>query len=256
MRVLVTLAVDAEFAPWRKLRNLSHSEVGGTTVYQAQIGRSLTDFVVTGMGRENARRVARIVMTEPYSICIAAGFAGALKPQHTVGSILAAEAVQCIGNAKTLQSSRRLALAARTDGAFLAKMFLTSDTVIRNAEEKAKLEPLADAVDMESFEILSAAHEHKMSAVAIRVISDTSERGLPALLGNMVDDAGHVKMGAVIRGVVRHPIHLPALIRLGRDSRTAAEALARFLEGYIQKLSLLTHGWFPEEEGREEVAAR
>jgi nucleoside phosphorylase len=256
MRVLVTLAVDAEFAPWRKLRNLSHSEVGGTNVYQAQIGRSLTDFVVTGMGRENARRVARIVMTEPYSICIAAGFAGALKPQHTIGSILAAEAVQCLGNAKTLQSSRRLALAARTDGAFLAKMFLTSDTVIRNAEEKAKLGPLADAVDMESFEILSAAHEHKMSAVAIRVISDTSERDIPASLDNMVDDAGHVKIGGVIRGVLRHPIHLPALIRLGRDSSTAAEALARFLEGYIQKLSLLTHSWFPEEEGREEVAAR
>jgi adenosylhomocysteine nucleosidase len=256
MRVLVTFAVDAEFAPWRKLRNLSHSEVGGTTVYQAPIGRSLTDFVVTGMGRENARRVAGMVMTEPYSICIAAGFAGALKPQHRIGSILAAEAVQCLANAKTLQSSRRLAWAARTDGAFLAKMFVTSDAVIRNAEEKAKLEPFADAVDMESFEILSAAHEHKISAVAIRVISDTSERDIPALLDKMVDDVGHVKIGGVIREVVRHPIHLPALIRLGRDSRTAAEALARFLEGYIQKLSLLTHSWFPEEEGREEVAAR
>jgi adenosylhomocysteine nucleosidase len=135
-------------------------------------------------------------------------------------------------------------------------MFLTSDTVIRNAEEKAKLEPFADAVDMESFEILSAAREHKMSAVAIRVISDTSERDIPALLDNMVDDAGHVKIVGVIRGVVRHPIYLPALIRLGRDSRTAAEALARFLEGYIHKLSLLKHSWFPEEEGREEVAAR
>jgi adenosylhomocysteine nucleosidase len=256
MRVLVTFAVEAEFAPWRKLRNLSHSEVRGTSVYQAQIGRSLTDFVVTGMGRENARRVASIVMTEPYSICITAGFAGALKPQHAIGSILVAEAVQCLGNARTLQSSRRLALAARTEGAFLSKMFLTSDTVVRNAEEKAKLGSFADAVDMESFELLSVAQEHKISAVAIRVISDTSERDIPALLDDMVDDAGHVKIGGVIRGVVRHPIHLPALIRLGWDSRTAAEALARFLEAYLQKLSLLTRGWFPEGEGREEVAAR
>ena len=247
MRVLVTFAVDAEFAPWRKLRNLSPSEVRGTKVYRAQIGRALTDFVVTGMGSKNALRVASTVMTEPYTICIASGFAGSLKPQHVIGSILAAEAVQQIGKAKTLQSSRRLALAARTDGAFLSKMFLTSDIVIRSAEEKAKLAPFADAVDMESFAILSAAKEHKISAVAIRVISDTSRRDMPVFLDTMVDDEGHVKIGGVIWGVVRHPIHLPALIRLGRDSRTAAEALAKFLEAYIKKISFLTHGWLPKE---------
>jgi broad specificity phosphatase PhoE len=59
-----------------------------------------------------------------------------------------------------------------------------------------------------------------------------------------------------VRNVVSHPIQLPALIRLGRDSRTAAQALAHFLEAYIKKLSFPTHGWFPEGEGLAEVAAR
>jgi len=54
--------------------------------------------------------------------------------------------------------------------------------------------------------------------------------------------------------VARHPLQLPALIRLGRDSRTAAEALAHFLEGFVKKLSLSSHGWPPPE--LQEVASR
>jgi nucleoside phosphorylase len=256
MRILVTFAVEAEFAPWRKLRDLRINKVGEISVSQAQIGRASVDFVVTGMGSENARRVANVVMAQPYAICIAAGFAGALKPEHAIGTILAAEAVQQIGKAKTVQSSRRLVRAAGSDGAFRSKLFLTSDSVIRNAEEKAKLAPFADAVDMESFAILSVAQEHKISAVAIRVISDTSNRDMPVFLDTVVDDMGRVKIGGLVSKIVRHPIQLPALIRLGRDSRTAAEALAHFLEAYIKRLSFLTHGRFPEGEGLAEVAAR
>ncbi len=256
MRVLVTFAVDAEFAPWRRLLDLRERKVGGITVSQAQIGRATVDFVVTGMGIENAQRAANIVMAQRYTICIAAGFAGALRPEHAVGSILAADAVQQIGKTKTIQSSRRLALAARTDGALQSRMFLTSDTVIRTAEEKVKLAPFGDAVDMESFAILSAAQEHKISAVAIRVISDTSKRDIPVFLDTMVDKMGRVKFGSVVRSVVRHPIYLPALIRIGRDSKTAARALAHFLESYIKRLSLVKHGAFPEGEGLAEAAAR
>ena len=256
MRILVTFAVEAEFAPWRKLRDLRVDKAGDTSVFQAQIGRASVDFVVTGMGAENARRVANVVMAQPYDICIAAGFAGALKPEHAIGTILAAEAVQQIGKSKTLQCSRPLVRAAGMDGAFRSKMFLTSGSVIRYAEEKAKLAPFADAVDMESFAILSEAAEHKISAVAIRVISDTSSRDMPIFLDAVVDDMGRVKIGGLVRKVVRHPIQLPALIRLGRDSRTAAEALAHFLEGYVKRLSFLTHGGFPEGEGLAEVAAR
>jgi adenosylhomocysteine nucleosidase len=256
VRVLVTFAVDAEFAPWRKRRNLRQIKVGEIAVRQGQIGRASVDFVVTGMGAANARRVANIVMAQPYAICIAAGFAGALKAEHTVASILVADAVQQIGKAQTIQGSRGLVWAAQREGAFRSKMFLTGDSVICTAEEKAKLAPFADAVDMESFAILSAAHDHRISAVAIRVISDTSKRDMPIFLGTVLDDMGRVRIGGLLRKVLSHPMHLPALIRLGRDSRTAAEALAHFLEGYIKKLSFLTHGSFPEEEGLAEVAVR
>jgi len=56
MRVLVTFAVEAEFAPWRKLRNLSSREINGITVHEAMIGRAAVDFVVSGMGLRMLKR--------------------------------------------------------------------------------------------------------------------------------------------------------------------------------------------------------
>src|ERR1700730_549484 len=97
MKVLLTLAVDAELAPWRKLRDLREIKIGDVTLFQAQVGRALVDFVVTGMGAQNATRVANVAMTQPYSICIASGFAGALKAEYAVGSVLVAESVQQLG---------------------------------------------------------------------------------------------------------------------------------------------------------------
>jgi nucleoside phosphorylase len=254
MKVLVTFAVEAEFAPWRRMRDLREIKIGEIAAYQAQIGRALVDFAVTGMGMENARRVCEPLLAEPYQFCITAGFAGALSENHSVGDILVAGSVRELGKSKTLQCSRYLVYAARDDGAKLAKMFLTSNQVVSTAEEKAQLAPFADAVEMESFAILSAAQRHEKAVVAIRVISDSVLHDVPANVNTMVDEKGQVKISGVVRYVARHPLQLPALIRLGRDSRTAAQALAHFLEGFIKKLSLSSHGWPPAE--LQEVAAR
>jgi len=254
MRILVTFAVEAEFAPWRRLRDLREIKIGEVPAYQAQIGRAQVDFVITGIGMENARRVSEAVLDQPYQFCITAGFAGALSEKHSVGEILVAEAVQELGKAKTVLCSRNLTYAARDDGAKLVKMFLTSNQLASSAEEKKQLAPFADAVEMESFAIMSAAQRHKKAVVAIRVISDSALHDVPAGVNTMVDDNGQVKIAGVVRYVARHPLQLPALIRLGRDSKTAAESLANFLEAFIKKLSFSSHGWPPAE--LQEVAAR
>ena len=77
---------------------------------------------------------------------------------------------------------------------------------------------------------------------------------MPAIVDTAVDEMGRVKIAGVVRYVALHPLQLPALIRLGRDSKTAAEALAHFLEAFIKKLSFSSHGWPPPE--LQEVAAR
>src|SRR5215470_11426080 len=254
MRILVTFAVEAEFAPWRRLRSLEPTAISDLPVFRGRVGSAKVDFAVTGMGIDNSYQVAKTLLAEPYQACITSGFAGALKESHAVGHVLVADTVQELGKAKTLACARHLVQAARDDGATRVDMFLTSDHVVRTADEKKRLAPLADAVEMESFGVLLAAAAHGKSAVAIRVISDDARNDMPAVVDTAVDEAGRVKIAGVVRYVARHPLQLPALIRLGRDSKTAAAALAHFLEAFIKKLSFSGHDWPPPE--LREVAAR
>jgi adenosylhomocysteine nucleosidase len=253
MKVLITYAVEAEFAPWRRLRNLEKVEINGIAVHRAQVGRAMVDFLVTGMGAANAHRAAEAVMSKEYSFCIAAGFAGALKSTVKVGDVVAAMRVQPCGSGAAAGCARNLVWDAKADGAMEIATLLTADHVVRTVEEKASLAPFAEAVDMESYSIVAVARTKKLPAVAIRVISDSFNRDLPVQLDTMVDEEGRVKVRGVVRYVTRHPLSLPALVRLGRDSRTAADALAHFLEAYLKKLSFKTHGWPPPE--LQEVAA-
>lgn len=254
MRVLVTFAVEAEFAPWRKLRNLTERKVDKFTIHETQVGRATVQFIVTGMGKQNARKGAELALSSPQTICIASGFAGSLNASYKVGDVVAASAVQELGKSKTLQCSRNLSMAALENQAIRAKLFLTSDSVIATAEEKKKLSPFADAVDMESFATISVAKEKNVSAVAIRVISDTLDQDMPIDIDTTIDENGRVKIGGVVKHLATHPLQLPALIRLGRQSKTAAEALAHYLEAFIKELSFRSHGWTPSE--LQEIASR
>jgi hypothetical protein len=71
---------------------------------------------------------------------------------------------------------------------------------------------------------LQLSYAHQLPVVAIRVISDTTKRDLPIRMETMVDVDGTRECWRRGAAIVRHPLQLPALIRLGRESSTAAEA--------------------------------
>jgi adenosylhomocysteine nucleosidase len=252
MNILITYAVEAEFAPWRAL-NVEKVIVGSVTLHRAHIGRATVDFVITGMGAVNATRVANAVISNSYSVCIISGFAGALKPSVKVGDIVACERVQHHTNHQIEICDPDLLAHASENGATRIATLLTADHVVNTATEKNRLSELAEAVDMESFAILHAANKKKVPCAIVRVISDSFDRDMPAELDTMVDLQGNVKITGVVRFVAKHPLMVPALVRLGRDSKTAAEALAHFLESYINKLSVATNGNPPS--ALQEVAA-
>ena len=108
MKVLVTYAVEAEFAPWRRLRDLEKVRIGEVEVHRAQVGRAMVDFVVTGMGAANAQRAAEAVISKDYSFCIVSGFAGALKPSVKPGDVIAAKKVMNDGPGGTALCAQNL----------------------------------------------------------------------------------------------------------------------------------------------------
>jgi len=50
MKVLVTFAVEAEFAPWRKLRQFSQSNLGDIRAFSAQMRDGELIVLLTGVG--------------------------------------------------------------------------------------------------------------------------------------------------------------------------------------------------------------
>jgi adenosylhomocysteine nucleosidase len=241
VKILITFAVEAEFAAWRKLRHFELIQMEASALYRAQIGPATVDCIVTGMGPENAGRAADIVMRAaklaPYDLCIASGFSAALKAEQNAGDILVARAVQRLGNSATIECSQKLFESAIECGAAPTNLLLSTDKVVSTAEDKKRLGLFADAVDMESFVVLSAAQTHALPAIAIRAITDRLDENMPANIDTTVDQKGQVRLRAVASYVSRHPLQVPAMIRLGRNSRMTAATLAQYLETYIKKLS-------------------
>jgi adenosylhomocysteine nucleosidase len=237
VKILVTFAVEAEFAPWKKRLDFRSAERAGVAIRRAHLAGAELDFAVTGMGPKNAAERAAILMNEPYDLCIASGFAGALKSNHVLGDIVVARAVQQSGAVRSIRCDEGYVAIAAKNGANTIDALLSLDHVAATPEEKSRLAHLADACDMESFAVLSAAASRSIPAVAIRVISDASQDSVPAGVDAMLTNSGRVNVAGVVKFAAQRPLELPAVIRLGRNSKAAAETLARFLESYVRSLA-------------------
>jgi adenosylhomocysteine nucleosidase len=236
MKVLITFAVDTEFAPWKRTHRLRCSSRNGITFYRAWIAGIDVDFVVTGMGAVNAG-CAGVLMREVYDFVIASGFAGGLRPGINAGDVVVARSVQQFDKPKSISCAPDLVVKAASVGATVIETLLSVEHVAATPDDKAHFAPFAEVADMESFAVLSAAEAHGIPAVAIRAISDTIDHELPEGIDTVVTPAGHVSVSEVAKYVARHPGAVREVIRLGIRSRSAAETLARFLDSFLQALS-------------------
>jgi hypothetical protein len=85
--------------------------------------------------------------------------------------------------------------------------------------------------------VVKEAHAWGARAVAIRAISDNSEEDLPVDFNLALTGKGDISLGRIAGQALLHPKSVKGLLKFGRQSRKAAEALADFLEQYIPKLA-------------------
>jgi adenosylhomocysteine nucleosidase len=235
MRVLVTFAVEAEFAPWRRMREFAEKQDGNSTIYTARSGESEIDVLLTGIGRKSAwLETAKKVWNGDVNICISSGLAGALRPEYRPGEILAARVVHAAGTGKAVSCDGDLMRLALENGGREVGSFYSVDEVILSANEKSELGKSYDAVEMESGEVLCEMAAPGARVIAIRGISDAAEEDLPLDFNRVTTSTGEVSLSRVLREVARHPTAVPALIRFGRQSQVAAERLGEFLDRYVE----------------------
>ena len=245
MRILVTFALENEFAPWRATRDFRSAKLGDADVQLAEFSSAQTVVLLTGVGARRAAFAASQVMRseyDPFDCCISCGLAGGLRSEYHVGQVLAARCVfsespQADESSQLAQCSGALVSFAAECGAAVVDRFYSADHVVSTADEKRRLGESADAVEMESFEILHEAQAAGVPAIAVRAISDTAAEDLPLDMNQVFTDQGQVSIPRVLGQVALRPQSLPGLIRLGKNSRIAARSLAHFLDSYVVALA-------------------
>jgi len=238
LKILVTFALENEFAPWRKLRKFQRVPADSwDKKFVTRVGDADVRVILTGAGRFASQRAMDEAFNEVPDACIVSGLAGALKADYLPGQVLAARSVANLTGARVLRSDAELVSRATRSGAKVADRFLVSDRVIATAAEKQQHSACGDAVDMESLWVLAAAEQRSVRAVVIRAISDAADADLPLEFDRIFNGKGSVSLAKVIGQLVRKPKRIGGLLRLANDSERAAGALALFLDAYIQSLS-------------------
>lgn len=208
-RMLICFAVPPEAAPLR--------------------GRSMVpgvDIALSGMGPAAARRwIAGVLAAEHPAGVLTCGFAGGLDPIRRVGDVLA-DATAWPALAPVLAAA----------GARVAR-FATEPRVAVTAADKAAVRTRtgADAVEMESGEIVRACRAAGVRAAILRVISDTADEDLPLDFNALMTAGGRLSGPRLALAVAAKPWRIPALLRLGRNSKLAAERLAEVLAAVLER---------------------
>lgn len=241
MRILVTFAVDAEFAPWRKLRPFRVVERSFLRVHSCRIRDAELNVLLTGVGgRSSWLNAAKVLWNNDVDLCVSSGLAGALRREYAIGDVLVARQVHSAESSRDVSADPQLVTIAVNAGAREVRRFYSAGRVVLSAQEKRDLGRTSDAVEMESGNILHEAAAFGARSVAIRGISDLAEEDLPIDFNRTVKADGEVSVTSVLAEVAKNPAAMPRLIRFGRQSAFAAERLCAFLERYIQQVLALS----------------
>ena len=249
MKVLVTFAVEAEFAAWRKLRTFNLIDYQGLKLRRTVIGAAEVTVLITGVGVQAAAQAMDLMMRmadkdQYFDVCVSSGLAGALCDTLSVGDVIApkeliVELRHAGQGAERLEVDGELRQLALGRGAKNANCLFTTDEILVKASQKKSCASRAQSVDMESFEIVKAASAWGARSVVIRAISDAATEDMPINFNLTLSEQKEVSLSKVLVELAKNPLALPALIRFGKQSKRAGALLAGFLESYLQDLANL-----------------
>ena len=192
--------------------------------------------VESGMGFARARRATQALIDgHAPRWLLSCGFAGALRPDIPIGSIVVADSI-----VDQHEQSLKIDLHMPADparGLFVGRL-LTADELVRTVASKKQLgeQHSALAVDLESLAVAQVARENKTRCLAVRVISDDLSADLPPEILSVVGATGSVRFGAAIGALWKRPSAAKDMWHMREQAQSAATRLATFLDGVVVQL--------------------
>lgn len=247
MRILVTFAVEAEFAPWRKRHGFVREKItmpglpldrAAYEIFEGDVGGIDVDVLLTGIGWENlfvnvAHRALRDLLKRKPDCCVSSGLAGGLNDQFHVGDVVAASQLVLRQDMDRVLSDRRLMKVAEKCGAKVANTLITESHIIGESSTKSAMSKFGDLVDMESYHILQVVSGTHIPAIGVRGISDAVGDDLPLDFNRIIQRNGRIRKLQLVGELARNPHKIGPLVSFGRRSSKAAHSLADFLDRFV-----------------------
>jgi adenosylhomocysteine nucleosidase len=220
--ITIIVAMKREITPllrmWWKM-GVERTNVAGLDQYVSDNVR----VVIAGIGRKSAAVAARVVIEyyEP-ELIVSAGLAGALT-NASVGQVVCPAAVVDRNTGERYETVRD----PRASG-----VLVTAASVSSQEEKKELAEKYgAEAVDMEAAVVAEVAHASGVPFVAVKAISDALDFEMPPM--DRFISNGRLDLLKLLGYAALRPRTWKALKELRRNSKIAAEALARELEKIV-----------------------
>lgn len=206
---------------------------------EAQLIRSVfphAAIAASGATRTGAQREANRLAACGADCLLSFGLAAGLDPALPPGSIVIPGAVKAWSNTWSCDATLRHILGADQQGVINSPL-LHHDDVVLEAQHKATLfaDTRCAALDMESGFLAQAAQEAGLPFAVLRVICDPATRSLPPVTACVLSPDGGLKIGLLLRSLLRHPSQISGLINLGRDAGLARKAMLHFLHTQAER---------------------
>ena len=187
--------------------------------------------IVCGMGGENARIAAQMLIEQNVSALVSWGTAGALTENIRAGDLILADSVITKGGDSypfNAEWNKRVAnRLCNTSLKIRNGMIAHTDQVLATPENKISLQSAtrALATDMESISIARCAYAANLPCMAVRAIVDESSQVIPEAIINNTDTFGHPALLPLLISLSRKPDLIPSLIHLAKGMKAATKTL-------------------------------
>lgn len=183
--------------------------------------------VAEGPGPRLAARAVEMALDRcrPAAL-VSVGLCGGLAPQLRIGNILMADRIIDVDRGGQFPASLATASRGHSVGAVAS-----TDRVASTVSDKRSLrETGADVVEMEAAAVARIASKQGIPFYCIKSVSDTATDDLILDFNHLRDKAGRFSRPRIIAAALKRPLRrIPALLKLDRHTRAAAESLGEFL---------------------------
>jgi len=195
---------------------------------EAAIARRINGATVvySAANPDKARQGAHQLVSQGATILISFGLAGGLKPGLPSGDFIIGTSIYAPGRRWECDEEWIDELTRTFPKGWRAPVW-ASETIILKARDKRILhdETGCYAADMESRAVAEMAEAARLPFAVFRAIADTADMDLPPAAAVPLRDDGRVNKAKVFLNILRHPLQISGLVRIGLGTAQAMKKL-------------------------------